>query len=348
MWVADEKQKMLIGAALLVNLCSCGSNANPGRQRSPARQPLTASPARTSLSIDATASRGVQARVVGRRLLADATVQGKGTPLQTVRVSSSCESIRCRSTVRVDGKGRWNADIRVSSTVSRPYSRLVAEGGDLVALGLVRLRRPRPAPSATRAAAPSSTSEKPSDPTGAGPSPEAEALDGLDGAGDVLVVGDSLEVLSAPYLHRFLPSTRFTINVKGGFSSIQIYRLFRQSFRRSHSVIVFDAGTNDNPAYPQILAGRLQAVAAAVGNRCMVVPSIHGLVVNGRGSAAKNRVVRSFAAARPGTQTPDWAHVVATRPDLMQSDGLHPVAAGAQVRAQLIAEGVSECLNGGG
>lgn len=176
--------------------------------------------------------------------------------------------------------------------------------------------------------------------------PEAEPSPGppLAGSGGVLVVGDSLEVLTSPYLRKYLPSVPLTIDAEGGYSSEQIYKLFQRSYDRSHSVIVFDAGTNDNPAYPEILAGRLQAVAERIGNRCMVVPTIHGLSVNGVDSTAKNRVVRDFAAARPGTQTPDWARVVATRPELMQPDNLHPDPAGADFRARLIARAVKACL----
>ena len=165
-------------------------------------------------------------------------------------------------------------------------------------------------------------------------------------SGDALVVGDSLEVLTSPYLRRYLPSVNLTVNVKGGYSSIQIFRLFQASYNPSQSVIVFDAGTNDNPAYPQILAARLQAVAATVGDRCMVVPTIHGLPVNGVGDAGKNRVVREFAASRPGTQVPDWAGLVASRPELLHRDNLHPTPLGADVRAQLIAQAVTECLQG--
>jgi lysophospholipase L1-like esterase len=166
----------------------------------------------------------------------------------------------------------------------------------------------------------------------------------LPGSGGVLVVGDSLEVLTSPYLQKYLPSASLTINAEGGYNSLQIYKLFQQSYDPSQSVIVFDAGTNDNPAYPEILAGRLQAVAQQIGNRCMVVPTIHGLTVNGIDSAGKNRAVREFAASRPGTQTPDWARVVKTHPELMQSDDLHPVPEGANYRARLIARGVKACL----
>jgi len=164
------------------------------------------------------------------------------------------------------------------------------------------------------------------------------------GDGGVLVVGDSLEELTSPYLKKYLPGVPLTVNAVGGYNSFQIYDLFRESYDPSQSVIVFDAGTNDNPAYPQILAGNLEKVAATVGDRCMVVPTIHGLTVNGIDSSGKNRVVEAFAASRPGTQVPDWATAEATHPELMQSDDLHPIAAGADLRARLIAQGVRACL----
>jgi hypothetical protein len=160
----------------------------------------------------------------------------------------------------------------------------------------------------------------------------------------VLVVGDSLEDLTSPYLSRYLPGAELTINAVGGYNSYQIFDLFQESYEPSQSVVVFDAGTNDDPEYPQILAGNLAKVAETVGDRCMVVPTIHGFTVNGVDNTGKNRVVAEFAASRPGTQVPDWAAVVATRPDLMQADNLHPVEAGADYRAQLIAQGIEGCL----
>jgi hypothetical protein len=164
------------------------------------------------------------------------------------------------------------------------------------------------------------------------------------GQGGVLVVGDSLEELTSPYLRRYLPGVPLTVNAVGGSNSYQIYDLFRESYDPSQSVIVFDAGTNDDPEYPQILEENLHKVAAAIGNRCMVVPTVHGFTVNGHNNDGKNHVVAEFAAQRPGTQVPDWAHIATTRPDLMQPDGLHPVEAGADLRAQMIAQGVLSCF----
>jgi hypothetical protein len=170
--------------------------------------------------------------------------------------------------------------------------------------------------------------------------PSAQA----SGSGGVLVVGDSLEELTSPYLKQYLPGVPLTVNAVGGSNSFQIFDLFQESYDPSQSVIVFDAGTNDNPAYPEILAGNLRKVAAEIGDRCMVVPTIHGLTVNGIDSTGKNRVVEEFTASRPGTQVPDWARAEETHPELMQADDLHPIAAGAELRARLIARGIKTCL----
>jgi hypothetical protein len=167
-----------------------------------------------------------------------------------------------------------------------------------------------------------------------------------EGSGRVLVVGDSLEELTAPYLEKLLPGVPVTVNAVGGSNSFQIFDLFQESYEPSDSVIVFDAGTNDDPHYPQILAENLAKVAQTVGNRCIVVPTIHGFTVSGVDNAGKNRTVAEFAASRPGTQTPDWAGFVHTHPELMQSDNLHPIEAGSEARARLIAEGIDRCLAG--
>jgi hypothetical protein len=160
----------------------------------------------------------------------------------------------------------------------------------------------------------------------------------------VLVVGDSLEELTSPFLPKFLPGVELTVNAVGGSNTFEILELFEASYEPSQSVIVFDGGTNDNPNYPQILEENLAKVAATVGNRCMVVPTVHGYTVEGVDNHGKNAVVHKFAASRPGTQVPDWASFVNHHPELMQADGLHPIEQGAEERARLIAQGILGCL----
>lgn len=180
------------------------------------------------------------------------------------------------------------------------------------------------------------------------PSGQSETAPPLAGSGGALVVGDSLEVLTSPYLKQYLPDVPLTVNAVGGYSSIQIFGLFEESYEPSQSVVVFDAGTNDNPSYPEILAGELAKVGQVIGpDRCMVVPTIHGLTVGGVNSEGKNEVVRDFVASRPGTRSPDWAGAVRRYPELMQPDDLHPNPEGADYRARLIARGIKACLRRG-
>src|SRR5690606_4158202 len=65
----------------------------------------------------------------------------------------------------------------------------------------------------------------------------------------VLVVGDSLTVMAAPYLEQHLPGVRLTVNAENGYNSFQIRDLCEEAFEPSQAVIVFAAGTNDNPAH---------------------------------------------------------------------------------------------------
>ncbi len=160
----------------------------------------------------------------------------------------------------------------------------------------------------------------------------------------VLVVGDSLEELTSPHLPDYLPGVELTVNAVGGSNTYEILDLFEESYDPSQSVIVFDGGTNDNPSYPQILEENLAKVAATVGDRCMVVPTIHGYTVEGVDNHGKNAVVHKFAASRPGTETPDWASLVNHDSAMLEPDNLHPSPEGSERRAELIAQGILGCL----
>ena len=121
----------------------------------------------------------------------------------------------------------------------------------------------------------------------------------LDGSGDVLVVGDSLTVGDGPYIQDYLKDLNVTVSAETGYSSPEIFGLFQDSYDPSQSIVVFDAGTNDSPATPDVLTTQLRAVAETIGDRCMVVPTVNGPTIGGVDSSGINRAIYAFAASRP-------------------------------------------------
>ena len=132
-----------------------------------------------------------------------------------------------------------------------------------------------------------------------------------------------------------------TVNAVGGYNSYQILELFEESYDPSQPVIVFDAGTNDNPSYPAD-PGRKPRQGGGDGGQ-----PLHGRADDPRpppggvDDSGKNRVVAEFAASRPGTQTPDWAGFVAQPPGADAGRQPAPDRSRApKLRARLIAQGV--------
>src|ERR671915_255221 len=110
-------------------------------------------------------------------------------------------------------------------------------------------------------------------------------------AASVLVVGDSLEVGSAPHLRAALGSTAVEIDAEKGRTSGEGVAVLADRLRPDHEVVVFPLGTNDLSA--DAFAASLASAAQLAGGRCMVVATI----ARRRPSAAElNRVVASLAA----------------------------------------------------
>lgn len=162
--------------------------------------------------------------------------------------------------------------------------------------------------------------------------------------GGVLVVGDSLEVGTSPYLSQYLPGVSIKVDAVVSRPSSGILRALRENLDGSQAVIVFDAGTNDDPAQPQTLASDLAAAGRLAGSRCMVVATINRPPSNGATVEGLNAVVRAFAASRPGTQVVDWRAAALANPGLIYRDGVHPSSSGYALRGQLVARGIQGCL----
>ena len=161
----------------------------------------------------------------------------------------------------------------------------------------------------------------------------------------VLVVGDSLEVGSGPYLRAAVPGVRVDA-VKGRPSSEGV-RVLGERLQPSDDVVVFPLGTNDSPAAPDALAADLAAAARLAGDRCMVVATIVRPPLGGVSVAGLNRAVLAFAA-HTGAQVVDWADAVRAFPSLVGSDGVHSNGSGYALRASLISEAIDACRSGSG
>jgi hypothetical protein len=165
-------------------------------------------------------------------------------------------------------------------------------------------------------------------------------------SGGVLVVGDSLEVGTGPYLRQQLPGIPVTVDALKSRSSSVGLAVLSSRLLPSHGVVIFDLGVNDDPAQPQALAGDLATARGIVGDRCLVVATLSRPPYNGVSVDGLNRAVRSFVAASPPAQLADWRAVALATPGALQPDGVHGTPTGYALRAQVIAEAVYACLAG--
>jgi lysophospholipase L1-like esterase len=173
----------------------------------------------------------------------------------------------------------------------------------------------------------------------------AVALQG--GGPGVLVVGDSLEVGSGPYLRAALPDVPLDVDAERGRTSSQGVRVLAERLGPQHRVVVFPLGTNDSPANPNGLAASLAALSGLAGDRCLVVATIARPPVRGVPVTGLNRVVAEFAG-QTGAPVADWRSVVQEIPELLVLDRVHATGEGYGVRASLLAEAIQGCLVGGG
>ena len=169
-------------------------------------------------------------------------------------------------------------------------------------------------------------------------------MPGPTAVASVLVVGDSLEVGSAPHLRAALGGTAVDIDAEKGRTSSQGVGVLARRLRPEHEVVVFPLGTNDLSA--DAFAASLAAVTQLAGGRCVVVATIARRTSRGATPSSLNRVVASFAA-RGDVQVADW-RAAAAAPGVLGRDSTHATGQGYALRASLLAEAVRGCLAGGG
>ena len=143
--------------------------------------------------------------------------------------------------------------------------------------------------------------------------------------GSALVVGDSLEVGSAPYLRGALAGVPLELDAKRSRSSSEGLRVLAAKLGPEHEVVVFPLGTNDFSA--STFASNLAAARELAGQRCMVVATIARPNLRGSSTADLNRVVEQFAGTG-NAQVADWRSAALSTPGVLGRDRIHASAPG--------------------
>lgn len=159
-------------------------------------------------------------------------------------------------------------------------------------------------------------------------------------AHSILVVGDSLEVGSAPHLRAALAGMAADIDAQAGRTSSEGVRVPARRLRREHEVVAFPLGTNDLNV--DVFAANLAAVEQLAGGRCVVLATIARPLLRRASAGALHRVI----AAHGSAQVADWRSAAATS-GVLGRDRVHATGQGYALRGSLLAEAVQGCLAGG-
>jgi lysophospholipase L1-like esterase len=162
-------------------------------------------------------------------------------------------------------------------------------------------------------------------------------------AGSVLVIGDSLQVGTGPYLEQQLGALPVESDDRQSRRSSEGLEALQARLRPDHDVVIFDMGTNDDPSNPNAFYANLQAARAATGDRCLVVATILRPPYNGVTVDGMNAAVERFTLDNPGVQLVDWYGVATSTPGMLYEDGVHARPEGYALRGRLIADAVRSC-----
>jgi len=176
---------------------------------------------------------------------------------------------------------------------------------------------------------------------------------GPEGAPRVLVVGDSITVLSTGAIRQTLGSkARLRIEAQFGKRTDEMVSRLKSGIddpAGKPAAIIINLGTNDAlQKRPTAEADYLNLVHAAEKAPCIVLTT-----VNVQGDPAGGEVVRrlnamtnSIAAGNPKVRVADWQQIITSNPQLLlPNDQVHPGVEGSQALADLYARTLSGCPN---
>jgi lysophospholipase L1-like esterase len=156
----------------------------------------------------------------------------------------------------------------------------------------------------------------------------------------VLVVGDSLAVGMKPYLGQLLGASEVVWDARSGRTTPEgLVRLRARLGQVTPKTVVISLGTNDGPD-PARFASRVhRALAAIPVGACVVWTDINRPPRKGRYHGL-NRVLEQAAAQDPRMVLVHWDRAV-QRGSVSLPDGLHPDAAGFELRSRMVAGAIA-------
>lgn len=167
-------------------------------------------------------------------------------------------------------------------------------------------------------------------------------------AANVLVIGDSLQVGTGPYLEQQLGPVPVEFDQEQSRGSAVGLSILRERLRPEQNVVIFDMGTNDDPGNPDALIATMSAARQAAGERCLIIATILRPPSNGVSVAGMNVALERFAVATPNVVLVDWQGIATSTPGILYDDGVHARPEGYRLRGRLLAEAVASCGAGGG
>jgi lysophospholipase L1-like esterase len=156
----------------------------------------------------------------------------------------------------------------------------------------------------------------------------------------VLVVGDSLAVGMKPYLGELLGASEVVWDARSGRTTPEgLVRLRARLGQVTPQTVVISLGTNDGPD-PARFASRIRrALAAIPAGACVVWTDINRPPRKGRYHGL-NRVLERAAVQDPRMVLVHWDRAVLHK-SVSLPDGLHPDAAGFELRSRMVAGAIA-------
>jgi lysophospholipase L1-like esterase len=168
----------------------------------------------------------------------------------------------------------------------------------------------------------------------------------VGGAHTLLWIGDSLAEGTLPPAEAKLGAKTIDGDAVGGRDSTHGLTVLDGALKTTHNVVIFDLGTNDDILTPGITVANLKTAKQKIKNRRLIVATINfnRPPITGTAVAEFNDAIKRFAAETGGVTLVDW--YTSSRPEDLESDGMHCTPAGYEKRANVFTSAVGRTHGG--